>query len=50
MSDPRLHHAANWLSRFTVNGVAASDFHDVLDLADELGRLVPRLVGAGVRA
>jgi 2,6-dihydroxypseudooxynicotine hydrolase len=30
MSDPRLHHAANWLSRFTVNGVAASDFHDVL--------------------
>src|SRR6478672_5004720 len=30
MSDPRLHHAANWLSRFTVNGVAPSDFHDVL--------------------
>ncbi len=30
MSDPRLHHAVNWLSRFTVNGVAASDFHDVL--------------------
>jgi 2,6-dihydroxypseudooxynicotine hydrolase len=30
LSDPRLHHAANWLSRFTVNGVAASDFHDVL--------------------
>jgi len=30
MSDPRLHHAANWLSRFTVNGVAASDFHDLL--------------------
>ena len=29
-SDPRLHHAANWLSRFTVNGVAPSDFHDVL--------------------
>ena len=24
MSDPRLHHAANWLSRFTVNGVAAA--------------------------
>jgi dipeptidyl aminopeptidase/acylaminoacyl peptidase len=30
MSDPRLHHAANWESRFTVNGVAPSDFHDVL--------------------
>lgn len=30
MSDHRLQHAANWESRFTVNGVAASDFHDVL--------------------
>jgi pimeloyl-ACP methyl ester carboxylesterase len=30
LSDPRLHHATNWLSRFTVNGVAVSDFHDVL--------------------
>jgi 2,6-dihydroxypseudooxynicotine hydrolase len=30
LSDPRLHHAANFLSRFTVNGVAAGDFHDVL--------------------
>jgi 2,6-dihydroxypseudooxynicotine hydrolase len=28
--DHRLKHAANWLSRFTVNGVAPSDFHDVL--------------------
>jgi 2,6-dihydroxypseudooxynicotine hydrolase len=31
MSDPRLHHALNWEARFTVNGVAASDFHDVLN-------------------
>lgn len=31
MSDPRLHHAWNWESRFTVNGVAAADFHDVLN-------------------
>jgi pimeloyl-ACP methyl ester carboxylesterase len=30
VTDHRLKHAANWLSRFTVNGVAASDFHDVL--------------------
>jgi 2,6-dihydroxypseudooxynicotine hydrolase len=30
MSDPRLHHALNWEARFTVNGVAPSDFHDVL--------------------
>lgn len=30
MSDPRLHHAGNWEARFTVNGVAPSDFHDVL--------------------
>ena len=29
-SDPRLHHAANWISRFCVNGVAVSDFNDVL--------------------
>jgi dipeptidyl aminopeptidase/acylaminoacyl peptidase len=28
--DPRITHAANWISRFTVNGVAASDFHDVV--------------------
>jgi dipeptidyl aminopeptidase/acylaminoacyl peptidase len=32
--DPRLAHAANWLSRFTVNGVAASDFHDVVSSLD----------------
>ena len=31
MNDPRLHHALNWESRFTVNGVAASDFHDVMN-------------------
>ncbi|MBX9841798.1 MAG: esterase FrsA [Xanthobacteraceae bacterium] len=31
MTDPRIKHAVNWLSRFTVNGVAASDFHDVLN-------------------
>jgi 2,6-dihydroxypseudooxynicotine hydrolase len=31
VNDPRLHHALNWESRFTVNGVAASDFHDVLN-------------------
>jgi 2,6-dihydroxypseudooxynicotine hydrolase len=30
LTDHRLKHAANWLSRFTVNGVAPSDFHDVL--------------------
>lgn len=30
MIDPRISHAANWISRFTVNGVAASDFHDVI--------------------
>ncbi len=30
MSDPRLHHAANWVSRFCVNGVAVSDFNDIL--------------------
>lgn len=30
MADERIKHAANWLSRFTVNGVAASDFHDVI--------------------
>jgi dipeptidyl aminopeptidase/acylaminoacyl peptidase len=29
-SDPRLHHAGNWLSRFCVNGVAVGDFNDVL--------------------
>lgn len=28
--DHRLKHAANWEARLTVNGVAASDFHDVL--------------------
>src|ERR1700685_2141920 len=28
--DPRLHHAANWISRFCVNGIAVSDFNDVL--------------------
>jgi Aldehyde oxidase and xanthine dehydrogenase, a/b hammerhead domain/Esterase FrsA-like len=30
MADQRIKHAANWLARFTVNGVPASDFHDVL--------------------
>ena len=30
MIDERLKHAGNWLSRFTVNGVAASDFDDVV--------------------
>ena len=30
MADPRITHAANWLARFTVNGVPPSDFHDVL--------------------
>ena len=30
MADARLKHAANWLARFTVNGVPASDFFDVL--------------------
>ena len=30
MPDPRITHAANWLARFTVNGVTPSDFHDVL--------------------
>jgi len=30
MTDPRIKHAANWLARFTVNGVPPSDFHDVL--------------------
>jgi hypothetical protein len=30
MADPRIKHAANWLARFTVNGVPPSDFHDVL--------------------
>ena len=34
MSDPRLHHARNWEARFTVNGVAPSDFHDVLASID----------------
>jgi 2,6-dihydroxypseudooxynicotine hydrolase len=31
MADARIKHAANWLARFTVNGVAASDFFDVLN-------------------
>jgi pimeloyl-ACP methyl ester carboxylesterase len=31
MADERLKHAANWLARFTVNGVPASDFFDVLN-------------------
>jgi dienelactone hydrolase len=34
VTDPRIKHAANWLSRFTVNGVAASDFNDVLGSID----------------
>jgi pimeloyl-ACP methyl ester carboxylesterase len=29
--DDKIKHARNWLSRFTVNGVAASDFVDVVD-------------------
>ena len=32
--DDRIKHARNWLSRFTVNGVAASDFVDVVDSLD----------------
>jgi hypothetical protein len=32
--DERIKHAANWLSRFTVNGVAASDFNDVMGSLD----------------
>jgi dipeptidyl aminopeptidase/acylaminoacyl peptidase len=31
VTDPRIQHAANWEARFTVNGVAPSDFHDVLN-------------------
>jgi dipeptidyl aminopeptidase/acylaminoacyl peptidase len=34
MADPRITHAAHWLARFTVNGVAPSDFHDVLASLD----------------
>lgn len=34
MPDPRITHAVNWISRFTVNGVAASDFHDVIASLD----------------
>jgi len=30
VSDPRLHHAANWVARFCVNGIAVSDFNDIL--------------------
>jgi 2,6-dihydroxypseudooxynicotine hydrolase len=30
VSDPRLHHAANWVSRFCVNGIAVADFNDIL--------------------
>jgi pimeloyl-ACP methyl ester carboxylesterase len=30
MADEKIRHAAHWLARFTVNGVPASDFHDVL--------------------
>ena len=30
MDDPRLHHAANWVARFCANGIAVSDFNDVL--------------------
>ena len=30
MADDKIKHAAHWLARFTVNGVAASDFYDVL--------------------
>jgi dipeptidyl aminopeptidase/acylaminoacyl peptidase len=31
MADHNIEHARNWLSRFTVNGVAASDFHDLVN-------------------
>ena len=31
MKDERIKHAKNWLSRFTVNGVAASDFDDIVN-------------------
>jgi 2,6-dihydroxypseudooxynicotine hydrolase len=31
VTDARILHAANWEARFTVNGVAPSDFHDVLN-------------------
>ncbi len=31
MADARIKHAANWLARVTVNGVAASEFFDVLN-------------------
>src|ERR1700730_15119075 len=30
VSDPRLHHAANWVSRFCANGIAVADFNDIL--------------------
>jgi dipeptidyl aminopeptidase/acylaminoacyl peptidase len=30
MADQKIKHAANWLARFTVNGVPASDFSDVV--------------------
>lgn len=30
MTDERIKHARNWISRFTVNGVAAADFEDML--------------------
>ena len=32
--DPRITHAANWISRFSVNGVHVSDFQDVLARLD----------------
>lgn len=31
MTDPRVEHAKNWMARFTVNGVNASDFFDVVN-------------------
>lgn len=34
MSDERIKHATNFLSRFTVNGVAASDFQDMIASID----------------
>ena len=46
MNDPRLHHALNWESRFTVNGVAASDFHDVLNALTSWDDWCRVLVGA----
>ncbi len=34
MTDGRIKHAKNWLARFTVNGVAASDFDDLVNAVE----------------